>query len=304
MRIASLVTALALSSAACGKRAGDATERAGGQYDHEPIDIYAAVRRNVLSPRATRAARLVYVPNTLSGTVTVIDQATHAVVRTLKTGKLPQHVVPSYDLSTLWVTNNDGDTVTPIDPQTGVAGPSIPVRDPYNMYYTPDGRFAIVVAEQLGKLDFYDVRTMQRVQSLASDCKGVDHVEFTADGRYAIATCEFSGQLVKVDLRTPAVVGHLELDSDKADHAMPQDIRSSADGRTFYVADMKANGVHVVDPTAFRRIGFIATGKGAHGIIPSRDGRLLYVTNRGWNRIIGGCVGRGRVGVFYSAAVW
>jgi DNA-binding beta-propeller fold protein YncE len=123
-------------------------------------------------------------------------------------------------------------------------------------------------------------------------------MEFTADDRFALATCEFSGQLVKVDLAARAVVGALTLDPDGlGSAAMPQDIRSAPDGRVFYVADMKANGVFLVDPVAFRRVGFIATGKGTHGIYPSRDGRLLYITNRGWNTTAGGRHGPGTITV-------
>src|SRR5207247_2634081 len=123
-----------------------------------------------------------------------------------------------------------------------------------------------------------------------------------SDGRAAVATCEFSGQLVKVDLATRTVLGYLTLDPGGLDSAaMPQDIRSRADGRVFYVADMRANGVYLVDPDAFRRIGFVATGKGTHGIYPSRDGRQLYVTNRGWNTTAGGRHGPGTITVLDPA---
>lgn len=290
-----LATTLGLASGAgCSGDGGSS----GGSYPAGPVDIYASVRSGVLAPGAAQAPRLVYVPNTLSGTVTVIDQATRTVLRTFATGAVPQHVVPSYDLSTLWVTNNDGNTLTAIDPMTGVERTTIPTHDPYNMYYTPDGRFAIVVAEQFGQLDFYDARTMRHTESLAVDCRGIDHMEFTADGRFAVGTCEFSGQLVKLDVNARRIVGYLDLDTaGQRRGAMPQDIRSSADGRAFYVADMTGDGVHVIDPIAFQRVGFIATGKGAHGIVPSRDGQLLYVTNRGWNTIAGGRHGPGSVSV-------
>ena len=68
---------------------------------------------------------------------------------------------------------------------------------------------------------------------------------------------------------------------------MPQDIRVSPDGKLFYVADMMADGVHVVDGETFRQVGFIATGIGTHGLYPSRDGKKLYVANRGSNKIHG-----------------
>ena len=79
--------------------------------------------------------------------------------------------------------------------------------------------------------------------------------------------------------------------------SMPQDIRSSADGSKFYVADMKLNGVFVVDPYKFERIDFVKTGIGTHGIFPSRDGKLLYITNRGWNTLKAGRHGPGSISV-------
>ena len=259
-------------------------------------NIYAAAGAGMLSPTAARAKPLVYVPNSRAASVSVIDPATYRVIRTFRTGAVPQHVVPAYDLSRLWVLNNEASTVTPIDPVTGLEGTSVHVDDPYNMYFTPDGRSAIVVAERRQRLDFRDPHTMTLQTSEPVRCKGLDHMEFTIDGRYVIATCEFSGHLVKVDLTTHKVVGYLTLDPNGLrGKSMPQDIRSSPDGKVFYVADMKADGVYLVDPVPLRRIGFVKTGKGAHGLYPSRDGRHLYVTNRGWNTTAGGRHGPGSI---------
>lgn len=262
------------------------------------VNIYASTAANALSPAARRAKPLVYVPNSRSASVSVIDPATYRVIRTFATGGIPQHVVPAYDLTRLWVLNNQSSTLTPIDPVTGTDGPQIAVDDPYNMYFSPDGRFAIVVAERRERLDFRDPHTMRLVESLHTDCRGIDHMEFTADGRYVIATCEFNGHLIKVDLSTRKQVGHLAL----GESAMPQDVRSAPDGRTFFVADMKAGGVHLVDPDAFRVVGFIPTGRGAHGIYPSRDGRFLYVTNRGWATLRAGRHGPGSISVLDPVA--
>jgi YVTN family beta-propeller protein len=266
------------------------------------VNVYAATGANALAPAAARAKPLVYVPNSRSRSVSVIDPATYRVVRTFKTGAVPQHVVPSYDLKRLWVLNNEASTVTPIDPVTGADEPPIHVDDPYNMYFTPDGRFAIVVAERRERLDFRDPQTMKLVQSVRTDCRGIDHMEFTTDGRYVIATCEFSGHLLKVDLASRKQAGLLQLQSVGRDMAMPQDIRSSPDGTVFFVADMKANGVYMIDPARFREIGFIPTGRGTHGIYPSRDGRLLYVTNRGWNTLKAGRHGPGSISVLDPVA--
>jgi DNA-binding beta-propeller fold protein YncE len=235
--------------------------------------------------------------------VYVIDPAAMKVVDRFRVGVHPQHVVPSWDLKTLWVTNNaEGRTdgsLTPIDPTTGKPGKTIPVDDPYNMYFTPDGRSAIVVAEALKRLDFRDPQTMALQSSLAvPECAGINHADFSIDGRFAIFTCEYEGRLAKVDLVDRKVLGYLKLSK----RGMPQDIRISPDGRIFFVADMKAGGVSVIDAEAFKEVDFIKTGTGAHGLYPSRDGTRLYVANRGSSHVYGPPRGKGSVSVIDVAS--
>ena len=264
----------------------------------DPSNLYSEATAGKLSAVVTGDLPRVYVPNLQSNDVYVIDPATMKVVDRFKVGVNPQHVVPSWDLRTLWVANNaenraDG-SLTPVDPKTGKPGRAVPVDDPYNMYFSPDGKSAIVVAEALKRLDFRDPQTMQLQYSLATpQCGGINHADFSIDGRYAIFTCEFQGGLVKIDLVERKVLGYIRLSKG----GMPQDIRISPDGKLFYVADMMADGVFVVDGAAFKEIDFINTGKGTHGLYPSRDGRKLYVTNRGSNKIHGPPGGKGSVSV-------
>jgi len=205
------------------------------------------------------------------------DLATYKIVDHFKVGREPQHVTPSYDLKTLWVLADKGDSLTRIDPVTGHQEQTIHVEDPYNMYYTPDGRFAIVVAERKKRLDFRDAHTMKVVKEVPVPCRGVDHMDFSASGRYLVASCEFSGVMVKVDVLEQKVVGDMKLPG----RSMPQDVRLAPDGSVFFVADMMSNGVFVVDGEALRVVKFIPTGRGAHGLYFSRDSRWLYASNRG-----------------------
>jgi YVTN family beta-propeller protein len=264
----------------------------------DAANLYSETGAGKFSPAVAGALPRVYVPNRSSNDVYVIDPATLKVIDRFPVGVHPQHIVPSWDLKTLWVNNNaegrpDG-SLTPIDPMTGKPGKSIPVDDPYNMYFTPDGRSAIIVAEAHKRLDFRDPQTMALESSLpAPECAGINHADFSIDGRFGIFTCEFAGSVAKIDFVERKVVGYLKLSRG----GMPQDVRVSPDGSTFYVADMKAGGVFLIDGDKFREIGFIATGTGTHGLYPSRDGSKLYVSNRGSTQIRGRERGKGSVSV-------
>jgi YVTN family beta-propeller protein len=291
----------------------------------DPKNLYSEQAAGKLVAAIAGDLSRVYVPNLRGHDVHVIDPATMKVVDRFKVGIGPQHIVPSWDLKTLWVTNNAERThegsLTPIDPRTGKAGVPIVVDDPYNMYFTPDGKSAIVVAVARPRLDFRDPQTMALQYEIAvPGCPGINHADFSIDGRWAIFTCEFSGTLAKVDLVERKVLGYLKLSMPATrfktvtqkpgqiwepgetelctvSKGMPQDIRVSPDGKRFYIADMHADGVHVVDGESFAKVGFIATGVGAHGLYPSRDGRQLYVANRGSHLIHGPRNGAGSVSV-------
>ena len=296
-------------------------------------NLYSETAAGKVSPALSGDLERIYVPNLRSNNVYVVDPATLKVVDRFNVGIGPQHIVPSWDLRTLWVTNNaEGRTdgsVTPIDPRTAKPGKAIPVDDPYNMYYTPDGKSAIVVAEARKRLDFRDPKTMALQYSIDTPgCPGINHADFTIDGRFVMFTCEFSGSVAKIDLQKREVVTYLKLTmpstrfkEDKAARTeagqvwepgatelctvtkgMPQDIRSSPDGKRLFIADMHADGVHIVDIESFQKVGFIATGIGAHGLYPSRDGKNLYVANRGSHKIHGPKLGNGGVTVISFAS--
>jgi YVTN family beta-propeller protein len=265
----------------------------------DPANLYSETAAHKMRPDVAKALPRIYVPNRRSNDVTVIDPATKTVVDRFPVGVNPQHVVPSWDLRTLWVTNNaekrfDG-TLTPIDPITGKPGKPIDVDNPYNMYFTPDGRSAVVVAEARKRLDFRDPQTMALQSSLpVPGCAGINHGDYSIDGRYAIFTCEFQkGTLAKIDFVERKVVGYLKLSKG----GMPQDIRIAPDGKVFYVADMMADGVFLVDGDRFLEVGFIPTGLGSHGLYPSRDATKLYVANRGSNKVYAAPGGKGSVSV-------
>ncbi len=299
-----------LGGAASGRDAATSRRSSGA-----PVNVYA--HTSTLRADVATDLRRVYVPSGRANMITEIDPATMKVVAQFSTGPgtPPQHIVPSYDLKTLWILNNKSDSVVPINAHTGAIGAPIPVNDPYNLYFTPGGRYAIVVAELHQRLDFRDPHTMALHSSLTvSKCRGINHADFSSDGSYMLVTCEYSGSIAKIDVARRKVVGYLQLPTPPGRHefmatmpdhsmatSMPQDVRLSPDGTKFYVADMLLSGVHVIDGDHLREIAFIPTGVGAHRVTPSHDGSVLYVANRGSTLTSAPPHGQGSVSVLDAA---
>jgi YVTN family beta-propeller protein len=256
----------------------------------------------MLSQTARVARSLVYVPNSLANTLQVIDPKTFRVIGTYPTGREPQHVVPSWDMKTLWVNDDIGNDMVPIDPRTGRPGKRVQVQDPYNLYFAPDGSRAMAMAERLRRIDVLNPRTMALERSLPVPCRGVNHADYSADLSFFLASCEFSGKLLVIDRQATKVVAVINLNVAKTPgatspdaamamggprsnlepgaSAMPQDVRLTPDGTRFLVADMLRNGVWVINAKSPRVERFIRTGLGAHGIYPDREGRRMFVSNR------------------------
>ena len=263
---------------------------------------YAQVKAGDIQGAAARARPLVYVPNQQAGSVQVIDPKTYAVTGTFPVGKSPEHVVPNHDLTTLWVNSDTGNSMTPIDPLTGKPGATIPIDDPYNLYFTPDGTSALVMAERLRRIDVRDPQTMALKRSLPVPCRGINHMDYTADLTTFVASCEFSGKLLVLDADATTVQKVIDLNViptpgatspemartmggpraslEPGASAMPQDVRLSPDGKWLLAADMLRNGVWVINAHTMTYDHFVPTGLGAHGLYPSRDATRIFVSNR------------------------
>lgn len=243
-------------------------------------NVYADAGANMVSAAQKNYPAYAYVPHNKSGDVWVIDQKTFKVVNKCHVGIEIQHVVPNYDMSVLYATDDVANRIRAIDPATGECGATYPVKDPYNMYFTPDGKYAISVAEELRELVWYDPKTWQIKDTTdVSNCAGIDHADFSVDGKTAVFTCEFAGRAVILDVATHQIIRTLDMPVRNTMMG-PQDIKMAPDGSVWYIADSESNGVWVLNSDATKVLRHIDTGLGAHGLYLSRDAKKLYVTNR------------------------
>jgi YVTN family beta-propeller protein len=269
-KVVSSTTYSALSSASSQPASASSPQMTAG---NAAVNVYEAIKSG-FAPGVAGIPERVYVPNEGAGTVNVIDPATFTIVDRLTVGKTPQHITPGWDMKSLLVNNMDSNSLTEIDPVSGKPRGTIPIPYPYNLYFTVDGTRAVVVAESLDRLDFYDRTSWRLLKSLPIPWEGVNHMDMTADGRYLLTTTEFDGFVVKVDTVTMTIAGQAEVGG------LPIDVRLAPDGSVFYVTNQSRDGVSIIDPIAMKELAFIPTGRGAHGLVVSRDTQSLYVSNR------------------------
>jgi YVTN family beta-propeller protein len=217
----------------------------------------------------------VYVPNSMAGTVDVIDPTTFRIIDHYRVGAIPHHIAPAWDMSALYVDNEGSSSLTVLDIHTGKPAGQVNIPFPYNLYFTPDGTKAIDVVERLNRVEFRDWRHgWALLGAVGIPWSGADHMDFSADGSYFMISTEYTGHLVKIDVNSMRMVGSVYVGG------LPIDVKLSPDGNYFYVTNQGRMGVSVVDPVAMKEIQFIPTGRGAHGLQVSRDTRSLYVSNR------------------------
>ncbi|WP_242903191.1 PQQ-binding-like beta-propeller repeat protein [Actinomadura terrae] len=209
--------------------------------------------------------------------IDVIDPATARIVRRFGAGPATTRLVPSFDLRRLWAIDLAHGTLTPVAPRSGRLGRPVPATEPAGLYFTPDGRDALVLAGRARRLDVRDPRTMRPRVSVPLPC-AAGHADFTPDGTTLLASCGRAGRLLRVDVARRRITGTVRLPAG----AHPGDLRLSPDGSRFYVADPVRGGVWVIaaQPTVGPP-GFVPTAPGARGLAVDRDARRLFVVGDG-----------------------
>src|SRR6202162_779575 len=165
-------------------------------------NVYANTLSGVVPCPLCELPPRVYVPNSMAGTVDVIDPLTFKVIDHYGVGAIPHHIAPAWDMSALYVDNEGSSKLTVIDIHTGrPSGQTISIPFPYNLYFTPDGTKAVDVVERLQRLEFRDPHNgWGLLGSVGIPWAGADHLDFSADGSYLMISGQCSGVVTKVDI--------------------------------------------------------------------------------------------------------
>ncbi|WP_147449368.1 YncE family protein [Actinomadura pelletieri] len=203
--------------------------------------------------------------------IDVLDPGTLQTVDRIRVG-VAARIVPSPDPRRLWVADRAHGVLVPVGVDGGERGRPVRVKGAAALYFTPDGRDALVLTRRPRRLGVRDPVTMRAKASVPLPC-AAGHADFTDDGSAVVATCASAGTLVHVDLAGRRVAGTIRLPRG----ARPGDVRLAPGGAVFYVADPAAGGLWVVDARRFVPLGFVSTGPGARSLVVGGGERRVFV---------------------------
>lgn len=211
------------------------------------------------------------VMNSAGASISVVDMATHRLIRDEPVFREPHHWTLAPDAKELWVGDASGNALFSLDPKTGAMLGHRLMSDPYQLWVSPDTRWLSVNALRVDHVDIYDATTLKLVHRFPAHSRP-SHLTYAPDSSMVYSTLQGSGDVIAVDL----VHGKI---------AWKEKVGPAPAGIIWHnghllVALMNASGFVMVDPTSGKVVRFVHTGHGAHIIQPSPDGRLLYIGNR------------------------
>ena len=221
--------------------------------------------------QAAASLGVAIVMNSAAASFSVIDVASRSVIRTTPVLREPHHWALLPDRSALLIGDTSGNALFFLDPSTGEIIRRVACSDPYQLWFSPDGRLLVINALGVNHVDVYDARTLQHAHRFRLPTMP-SHLSYAPDGGMVYVSLQASNELVAIDLRTMTLVWKAAIGRTPAGVFWH-------DGKLL-VGIMGSDCVAVADPVDGRVIRRVRTGRGAHNLFYAPDGRTIYVTNR------------------------
>jgi len=222
------------------------------------------------APAAARAATAV-VLNSDDDSLSVIDGNYHETSR-VHIGRGPHHLIMTPDERTLVIAMSGSNELVLIDRASGVEKQRITASDPYQIGFSPDGKWLVAASIRLDRIDIYDAATYQLVHRLPAATMP-SHIAFSRDGDTVFVTLQGTSSLIAIDLASGKVLWTVPVGPQPAGIV-------TRPGGTLLVAVMGSDYIAEVDPKSGAVLRRVVTGNGAHNFLAAPDGKTLYVTNR------------------------
>lgn len=218
-----------------------------------------------------RARGLAFVMNSGAASISVIDMSTEKELRRIPVLREPHHWALSPDGRSLIVGDSSGNSLFFLDPMTGAVQRRITVADPYQLGFSPNGKFLVVNGLARNQIDVYAAGSMKLlhrfpIRSMPS------HLAYSPGSHRVFVTLQGTNRMVAIDLDTMRVLWDRPVGNTPAGVLWQN-------GKLL-VCDMGTDGLAEVDPADGKVIGHIVTDRGAHNLFRSPDGKTIWVDNR------------------------
>jgi YVTN family beta-propeller protein len=217
------------------------------------------------------AAPSVFVVNSNDATISVIDPATRRVVNTIPLLREPHHLVLSPDHRSLVVGDTRGNSLFFLDPRTGALQRRVTISDPYQLQYSPNGKLLTTAGLARNQIDIYDASSLALLHRVPARSMP-SHIAYSPDSAVVFVSLQGTDRLIAIRTADGAVAWNARVCSTPAGVFWNR-------GRIL-VGCMGEAHIAVVDPASGRVERTVATGRGAHTMFASPDGKTIYATNR------------------------
>jgi YVTN family beta-propeller protein len=232
----------------------------------------AAAIAAALGPARPALATTAVVLNSDDDSVSVIDSNSYREISRTHIGRSPHHLIQTPDGRTLIIAMSGSNELVLIDRTTGVEKQRITASDPYQIGFSPDGKFFVAASLRLDRIDIYDGSTFRLLYRLPAATMP-SHIAFSRDSKTAFVTLQGTSGLISIDLGSGKVNWTAPVGRQPAGIV-------TRSGGTLLVGIMGSDHIVEVDPANGSVLRRIQTGNGAHNFLASADGKKLYVTNR------------------------
>jgi DNA-binding beta-propeller fold protein YncE/O-antigen ligase len=225
----------------------------------------------VAAPLRAEASGMALVLNSSGASISVIDMTAGREVRRIPVLREPHHVALSHDHKSLLVGDTGGNEILFLDPMTGALQRRVPAADPYQIGFSPNGKFLTVTGLARNQVDIYDAASMELLHRFPLKAMP-SHLAYAPDNSVVYVSLQETDRLVALDLKAMTVqwdvpVGHT-----------PAGVMW-LNGKVL-VANMGEDNFMVVNPADGHVERKVVTGRGAHQLFLSPDRKIVYVNNR------------------------
>jgi DNA-binding beta-propeller fold protein YncE len=225
----------------------------------------------LLSFQTADAAHLAFVVASRDPAVSVVDMDSKQQIRSIPMLREPNHLVLSPDRKSLIVADDGANALFFLDPDNGAFQKRVVTSDPYQLQFSPNGRYLTIAALARGQIDILDGTTMALLHRVIARSMP-SHMAYTPDSGTVFVSLQGTDGLIAISTTTGQVIWNVKVGPTPAgvlwDHGK------------LLVGIMGADYVAVVDPEDGHQIRRITTQAGAHNLFFSPDGKQIWVCNR------------------------